>query len=121
MDYSNEEMKIGRLFGFAEALLENNYYSHSFEKWIDRINEKIEDIIIVINNEILYELMEMISYCNERVINGTTYMLIGDEEFEEELYGIVYLRGERIELISLEEFRIIRGYDEEFVCEVEFE
>jgi len=121
MDYSNEEMKLGRLFGYAEALLEDSYYSNSFKRWIDKINGKIEDLIIRIDDEIINELMEMVGYCREQTINETTYILVGDRDFGEDLYGIVYLKGRKIEIISLSEFENIGGDYEITYDDVEFE
>ena len=131
MNFSNEQFKLGYLYGFMDAFRMEDFGNIVFDEWIEKLNYEFDNLDIRnINDDLIHSLMGL--FCGDidtEEINGIKYLLIGccdDDDVDEYdgLLGIVFMEDERLKIISLEDFIKLKNEDsdeEEFEVDIEFE
>lgn len=119
MNFKDEQFKLGRLFGFMNALnVESDGYI-AFDDWIDKSNEQIDLFEPKIKPEMLGDLMEL--YCgnvNVIEIDNVIYCFVGGYQLiDDELdggFGIVCINEGKFLYYNDTDFMedVIKGDDE---------
>lgn len=113
MNLNNYDFKLGYLFGTMDTLSRESSGHLAFDDYIDRINDELDNLgIRSVSDAVFYDLMEL--YCGDidkQMIDGIEYLLVGGyEDYEYDgLYGIVFIKDNKIKLIDIEDFKKLKS------------
>lgn len=113
MNLNNYDFKLGYLFGTMDTLSRESSGHLAFDDYIDRTNEELDNLgIRSISDAVFNDLMELYGgEIEKQMIDEIEYLLVGgyDNDDYDGLYGIVFVKNGRIELINVEDFEKLKS------------